>query len=79
MSQTNLWGIDLGGTKIEGVILESATHPKVLYRERIPTEADKGYEHMVSQIAKMFELMSSKANYKPARVGMGTPGTLDPQ
>jgi predicted NBD/HSP70 family sugar kinase len=34
---------------------------------------------MVSQIAKMFELMSSKANYKPARVGMGTPGTLDPQ
>jgi predicted NBD/HSP70 family sugar kinase len=79
MDQTNLWGIDLGGTKIEGVILESATNPKVLYRERIPTEAQKGYEHMVGQIVKMHELMSSEANYKPVRIGIGTPGTLDPQ
>lgn len=79
MSQSNLWGIDLGGTKIEGVILESAANPKVLYRERIPTEAQKGYEHMVSQIAKMYELMSSNVNYRPERIGIGTPGTLDPQ
>ena len=35
----NLWGIDLGGTKIEGVILKSADEPEVLFRERIPTEA----------------------------------------
>lgn len=79
MDKTNLWGIDLGGTKIEGVILESARNPKVLYRERIPTEADKGYEHMVSQIVKMAELMSSNVKYKPERIGIGTPGTLDPQ
>jgi len=79
MDHSNLWGIDLGGTKIEGVILDSAANPKVLYRERIPTEADKGYEHMVDQIVKMLELMSSQAGYAPERIGIGTPGTLDPQ
>ncbi len=79
MDQTNLWGIDLGGTKIEGVILESAANPKVLYRERISTEADKGYEHIVNQLVKMVEMMRSDAGYSSDRIGFATPGTLDPQ
>lgn len=79
MDQTNLWGIDLGGTKIEGVILESSTHPKVLYRERISTEADKGYEHIVNQLVKMVEMMSHAAGYMTDKIGFATPGTLDPQ
>ena len=29
---SNLWGIDLGGTKVEGAILESAANPNVLFR-----------------------------------------------
>ena len=33
-----LWGIDLGGTKIEGVIIESRENLKVIHRHRIPTE-----------------------------------------
>lgn len=79
MSQDNLWGIDLGGTKIEGVILTSAESSEVLFRERISTEAFRGYEHMVSQIGKIFRMMSAHAGYAPSRIGIATPGTLDPQ
>lgn len=79
MNQDRLWGIDLGGTKIEGAILSTAESPNVLYRKRIPTEAFRGYEHIVGQIAKMFRLMTEFAGTKPDRIGIATPGTLDPQ
>ncbi len=46
-----LWGIDLGGTKIESVILESVRHTDPLLRTRVNTEADKGYAHIIGQIA----------------------------
>lgn len=74
-----LWGIDMGGTKIEGVILRSAADGEVLFRDRIPTEADKGYEHMLGQIKKLVDSMIAHAGYKPARIGIGTPGILDPK
>jgi len=43
VDKNSLWGIDMGGTKIEGVILKSAKDPEVLFRDRVPTEADQGY------------------------------------
>ena len=43
-----LWGIDLGGTKIEGIVLESYDNPKEVSRIRINTEAEKGYNHVFS-------------------------------
>ena len=52
MNET-LWGIDLGGTKIEGIVLESRENPVVKFRDRIPTEADQGYQHIIHQIKKM--------------------------
>lgn len=76
---SNLWGIDLGGTKIEGVILKSPEDPQVLFRQRIPTEADKGYAHILAQIVKLVDGMIREAGYKPERIGFATPGTLDPQ
>ncbi|HEX5169249.1 MAG TPA: ROK family protein [Cyclobacteriaceae bacterium] len=79
MNQSNLWGIDLGGTKIEGAILESASNPKVLFRERVPTEAEQGYQHIVDQLGKMVKLMTDFAGYSPERIGFATPGALDPQ
>ena len=75
----NLWGIDMGGTKIEGVILKSADDPKVLFRDRLPTEADKGYQHILSQAEKVVSIMKKHAGYAPSRVGFSTPGTLDPK
>ncbi|MCG8311122.1 MAG: ROK family protein [Cytophagales bacterium] len=74
-----LWGIDLGGTKIEGVVLKSAENPEVLARMRIPTEQEHGYEHILSQISKLIGMMSKEVGARPEKIGIGTPGTLDPQ
>jgi len=73
-----LWGIDLGGTKIEGVILPASGDPKPILRTRIDTEASQGYHHIVSQIAKLVEQMKKESGLKPDRIGFGTPGVLDP-
>lgn len=73
-----LWGIDMGGTKIEGIILSSPKNPKILFRDRIPTEADQGYEHILSQVKKMVDMMEKSAGHPPKQVGFSTPGTLDP-
>jgi predicted NBD/HSP70 family sugar kinase len=74
-----LWGIDLGGTKVEGVILKSALEPEVLFRDRLSTERDKGYEHILSQIHKLVLMMEQSAGYKASHIGMGTPGAVDPK
>lgn len=79
IDRKSLWGIDMGGTKIEGVILRSADDPEVLYRDRVPTEADKGYQHILKQVKKIVKLMEKEAGYTPARIGFATPGTLDPK
>lgn len=71
------WGIDLGGTKIEGVVLASAQSTEPLCRLRVPTEADLGYDHLLGQIAKLVQQMQEKSGLKPERIGIGTPGTLD--
>lgn len=75
----NLWGIDLGGTKIEGVILRSAHEPEVLFRHRVPTDADKGYAHILGQLAQLVQHMADAAGYRAARLGIGTPGTTIPK
>jgi predicted NBD/HSP70 family sugar kinase len=79
MNNQHLWGIDLGGTKVEGVILKSANEPEVLFRDRLSTERDKGYEHIISQVQKLIDTMEKFAGYKPSFIGMGTPGAVDPR
>ena len=73
-----LWGIDLGGTKIEGVVIESKDNPNVLARMRVPTEQQGGYGHIIQQISKLIGMLEQETGLRPERVGMGTPGTLDP-
>jgi fructokinase len=75
----HLWGIDLGGTKIEGAVLDASKPEKVLFRSRLPTEAEKGYHHVVNQIARLVQMMEQHLGYRPRQIGIGTPGTLDPQ
>ena len=72
-----LWGIDLGGTKIEGVILDSSTGA-VLQRERIPTEGHLGYEHVLHQLLKLVNTLKEKSGMSPSKIGIGTPGSIDP-
>ena len=40
------WGGDLGDTKIEGVVPPPAESAEPLYRLRVPTERERGYEHV---------------------------------
>ncbi|MCB0521805.1 MAG: ROK family protein [Lewinellaceae bacterium] len=75
---TPIWGIDLGGTKIEGVVIENAETMNVLKRMRLPTEQEKGYSHILKQIYRLIETMMAEVGVKPAKIGIGTPGTLDP-
>lgn len=74
----NLWGIDMGGTKIEGIILKSQDEPEELLRLRVPTEADLGYEHILSQFEKLLSQMTLHAGYQPDIIGLASPGTYIP-
>lgn len=77
--QQPLWGIDLGGTKIEGVILSSVNDARPLLRTRVETEAHKGYEHIINQIELLVTDMKKQSGIDPVTIGFGTPGVLDPQ
>lgn len=70
------WGLDLGGTKIEGVILDESKRPIV--RERLATEQSGGYGHILTQIERLVRLMSEKSGIEvPERIGIGSPGRAE--
>ncbi|HYH03892.1 MAG TPA: ROK family protein [Bacillota bacterium] len=67
-------GIDLGGTKIKIIVLDGTN--KVVYRERIPTEAAKGYEAILERIALLYRQTADRIDQAPHTLGMGIPGTI---
>jgi len=73
-----LWGIDLGGTKIEAAVIKNNAAREVVIRKRIQTESDKGYAHILDRIKFLIDGISKETGFTPAVVGIGTPGTLDP-
>jgi len=75
----HLIGIDLGGTKIEGVALDADDPSRVVKRLRIPTEAQNGYEHILNRIKRVIELLEENGAEFGDIIGIGTPGTLDPE
>lgn len=79
MESPFLWGIDLGGTKIEGVIVNPAAPDKPLSRVRRDTQASKGYENIIDGIGLLVEDLERASGLKrPTRIGVGTPGVVDP-
>ncbi len=70
------WGIDLGGTKIEGAVLDSVG--QVVARQRLPTERERGYPHILDQVGRLVSQLESATGISPQRLGIGTPGTMDP-
>lgn len=73
------WGIDLGGTKIEGVILDEKKLDHPLQRLRVPTERERGYEHILGQMELLVtKLEAASGLSRPASIGIGTPGIIDP-
>jgi predicted NBD/HSP70 family sugar kinase len=73
-----LWAIDLGGTKIEGIILPSLNDPTPILRTRIDTEQHNGYTHVLTQIKNLVLKMQEESGLSPNKIGFGTPGVLDP-
>jgi predicted NBD/HSP70 family sugar kinase len=71
------WGIDLGGTKIEGIVLKEADTDSVVARHRIDTQGEGGYDHVLSRIDTVVDELERLSGAKLTRLGMGTPGTLD--
>lgn len=69
------WGIDLGGTKIECAVLSDSG--EIIERQRLPTQSDYGYDHVLGQIEKLVRGVSIKVGATPRRLGIGTPGSID--
>jgi fructokinase len=72
-----LWGIDLGGTKIEAAVLQDAKTGEVLLRKRIATEAEGGQQHILKRIKSLVDMVAAELGSPPEQIGMGTPGTID--
>jgi fructokinase len=66
------FGIDLGGTKTEGVILDGE---REIFRERARTDA-ASYEAVLGGIEGLYRLLTAAAHGAPHTLGIGTPGAV---
>ncbi len=71
-------GIDLGGTKIEGIVLDAAGREQ--FRQRVPTEGDRGYTGILENIAALYhDLVSHMGDGASEHtLGIGAPGSMSP-
>jgi glucokinase len=67
-------GIDLGGTNVKGGLVDS--EKGILRSFSIPTDAQKGKEHVINQVAKVIMMAAEGADEKPIGVGIGSPGVI---
>lgn len=75
-----LFGIDLGGTKIEGVVVDASHPQRALCRLRLPTGRARGYAHILRQVARLVRALEAHSGVRrPRCIGFGTPGTTDPE
>jgi fructokinase len=70
-------GIDLGGTKIEGIALEEGG--RELFRKRIETQQEHGYRHILNRTQALYAELAERIRGKPHTFGIGTPGAISPR
>jgi fructokinase len=70
-------GFDLGGTKLEGAVLDAAG--RVRWRERVPTAQEEGYRAILGRVAALYRRMRSEIGARPHTLGIGTPGAVSPR
>lgn len=75
MNHTYRLGIDLGGTKIEGIILD-ANGNECFERVRMKTEQEKGYRHILGNIQKVYNQLVAQIGGAEHTFGIGTPGAI---
>ncbi|HEY2440427.1 MAG TPA: ROK family protein, partial [Solirubrobacteraceae bacterium] len=71
-------GIDLGGTKIEAIVVDDAHH--VVGQSREPTPTEGGPPEVAAQMAEALKGAAQNAGVEPsslAGVGVGSPGDVD--
>jgi fructokinase len=66
-------GLDLGGTKTEGIVMDEAG--RILLRERLPTPQTDGYDAILQNIYTLVRNLEKKTG-QACRVGIGTPGAI---
>ena len=69
----NKIGIDLGGTKIEGILLDDEL--KEVERKRIPTNQERGYKFIIDSIASLVNDLKSKSKNNVS-IGISAPGAI---
>ena len=67
-------GIDLGGTYVKGVVTDPEGN--ILGWEKMPTEGEKGVEHVLCRVEALVNSLSKKGR-NVMGVGVGIPGMLD--
>ena len=65
-------GVDLGGTKTEGVLVDEEF--QVIERKRVPTNQNNGYESILETIQDL--VSDLKKNNEKTSIGVCTPGAL---
>jgi fructokinase len=70
-------GMDLGGTKIEGIVLDA--HGQEIFRKRVPTQREQGYWPILQRIKSLHDDLAANIAHAPHTFGIGTPGTLSPR
>jgi len=69
----NKIGIDLGGTKIEGILLDETNN--VIKKIRIPTQQEKGYDSIIKSIISLVDELKQFAK-TDFSIGISTPGAI---
>lgn len=67
-------GIDLGGTKIEGIVLDN--NGEETFRKRIPTEQEHGYDHILKNIRRLYTDLKASFGGSAHTFGIATPGAI---
>lgn len=67
-------GIDLGGTKIEGILLDEKYN--IIQRKRIETRQENGYDSIVQSIISLINELKTETGEETS-VGICTPGVID--
>ena len=70
-------GIDLGGTKIEGIVLDAGG--KELLRKRVETQQEKGYAHILNRVKELHDELAAHIQGQAHTFGIGTPGAISPR
>src|SRR5262245_66485418 len=70
-------GIDVGGTKIEGIVLDPGGAE--IFRRRVETRREDGYDRILGRIRTLYDELRAREPEREHTLGIGTPGAVAPR